>query len=322
MAAIRRFSILCLICVAVAEAVGTSGSAPPQFTLTSPRLEKLEVVADGHPLTVWAKRPASPRGVILLLHGRTWSALPNFDLRVEGHQRSVMDALSQRGYSTYALDQRGYGATPRDSSGWLTPNRAAKDVSIVLRWIAAREGSKKERPILVGYSRGSITALLTAQLYPDSLSKLVLYAFPRDLDEKFPTTDTPGPPPRERNTPARAASDFITPSAAPRVVVDIYIQQALSADPIRVDWRNDYELNTLDPGAVQVPTLVIRGALDPLGTAENAVKLFSRLGTADRSLVVLPLSDHVAHVEDVQPAWVDAIVTFIERPRVFTSVMR
>jgi pimeloyl-ACP methyl ester carboxylesterase len=248
--------------------------------------------------------------------------LPNFDLKVEGHQRSVMDRFAERGFAAYALDQRGYGATPRDSSGWLTPNRAAKDVAIALSWIRGREGRSGERPVLVGYSRGSQTSLLTAQLYPESLSKLVLYGFGRDLDTQFPIVEVPAEPLRERTTRALAASDFVTLGAAPQTVIDSYVQHALAADPIRVDWRDEHEFNVTDPRLIRVPTLVIHGVADPLATADEQLKLFSRLGTADRSLVVLPYSDHAAHVEDVQPAWVDAIVTFIERPRVSVGTSR
>lgn len=298
------------------------GQGAQPHSVPSLAAERLQIDADGHPLTVWVKRPASARGSILLVHGRTWSALPNFDLKVEGHQRSVMDRFSQRGFAAYALDQRGYGATPRDSSGWLTPNRAAKDVSIVLTWISAREGRSGERPVLVGYSRGSQTSLLTAQLYPESLSKLVLFGYGRDLDTKYPTVEAPAEPLRERTTRAMAGSDFVTPGAAPEAVIDSYIRHALAADPIRVDWRSEHEFNVTDPGTIRVPTLVIHGVADPLATADEQLKLFSRLGTADRSLVVLPSSDHAAHVEDVQPAWVDAIVTFIERPRVSIAITR
>jgi alpha-beta hydrolase superfamily lysophospholipase len=312
--------LVCLTCFAATQTAGSFGQAPAALA-PPPRAEKLEVMADGHPLTVWAKRPASPRGAILLVHGRTWSALPNFDLKVEGHQRSVMDALFLRGYATYALDQRGYGASPRDASGWLTPTRAAKDVSIVLAWIRARESRPGDRPILVGYSRGSLTSLLAAQLYPDSLSKLVLYGFLRDLDEKFPITEAPPLPPRERTTPAMAASDFVVRGAAPREVIDSYVRQALAADPVRVDWRDEHEFSNLDPTEVHVPTLIIRGTSDPRTTTEKDLRLLSRLGSEDRSLVILPSSDHAAHVEDVQPAWVDAIVTFIERPRLTMTVV-
>ncbi len=42
----------------------------------------LTVVVDGHPMAVWSRTARHPKGVILLLHGRTWSALPDFDLQV------------------------------------------------------------------------------------------------------------------------------------------------------------------------------------------------------------------------------------------------
>lgn len=71
-----------------------------------------------------------------------------------------------------------------------------------------------------------------------------------------------------------------------------------------------------------MPTLVIHGAADPRTTPEKDMKLVSRLGTGDRTLVILPASDHAAHVEDVQPAWVDAIVAFIERPRAGQAARR
>lgn len=285
-------------------------SAAPAKTDRSP--QRFEVVVDGHPVSVWVKRPVKPRGTILLVHGRTWSALPNFDLQVEGENRSIMDALTQRGYATYAIDNRGYGATPRDQTGWLTPSRAAKDISFVLRWISAREDRRP--PVLLGYSRGSLMSLLTAQLYPDAMSRLVLYAMVRDLDEKTPPTEV-AEPPRLRTTAEMAASDFVTPGAAPQAVIDAYVRQALASDPIRVDWRDEHEWNALDPSKVRVPTLIVQGALDPRANRASEMKLFSRLGTLDRTLVVLPAADHAAHIENAQPAWTDAIVRFIERPR-------
>src|SRR5262249_13140613 len=80
----------------------------------APKLERFTVVADGHPLAVWARRAEHPRGTILLVHGRTWSSLPDFDLQVPGESRSVLAALAAKGFAAYAVDLRGYGATPHD----------------------------------------------------------------------------------------------------------------------------------------------------------------------------------------------------------------
>ena len=69
---------------------------------------------------------------MVLLHGRTWSARPNFDLQVPGENLSLMDGLVEAGYAAFAVDLRGYGQTPRDETGWLNPDRAAKDLKAVL----------------------------------------------------------------------------------------------------------------------------------------------------------------------------------------------
>src|SRR5215218_2928645 len=82
---------------------------------------KHDVVVEGHHVAVWQRAPAGLASArILLIHGRTWSSLPNFDLQVPGEQRSFMTALSGMGLDVYAVDLRGYGATPRDASGFLT----------------------------------------------------------------------------------------------------------------------------------------------------------------------------------------------------------
>jgi pimeloyl-ACP methyl ester carboxylesterase len=61
--------------------------------------------------------------------------------------------------------------------------------------------------------------------------------------------------------------------------------------------------------------LLLQGVGDGYVPPDAVARLFNTLGTADRSWVVLPDSDHAAHVEDAMPAWVGAIVHFIERPR-------
>jgi len=271
------------------------------------------VSADGHPITVWAKRPASPRGAILLVHGRRWSALPNFDLRVPGEQRSVMDAFAASGYAAYAVDLRGYGATSRDSTGWLTPDRAAADVAAVLDWIARQEQDR--RPVLLGYSRGSTIALLVAQRHPEKLSALVLYAFPVHIDSMRPVRPDPASPPRARNTREGAAEDFITPGAVSPALRAAYVNAAIAADPITVDWARMHEFNAMDPAAVRIPTLLIAGARDPLAAGTSHSRLFTRLGTDDRSWIVLPEADHAAHIETSHDAFIQAVTTFLSRPR-------
>ena len=289
-------------------AVGVNPAA-----LAAPKLEQLAVPADdGLTLALWAREVAKPKGVIVLLHGRTWSALPDFDLQVPGDQRSVMQSLNARGYSAFALDMRGYGKTPRDATGWLTPDRAARDVTQALEWLAKQK--KIQRPVLLGWSYGSLVSQLAAQRRPELISALILYGYPRDPAKLVFPADPPEPL-RAANTREAAASDFISPQVAPKKMVDAYVAAALAADPVRVDWRNQQtEFQALDPSRVTVPTLLIQGERDPAAPADAQARLFVGLGTPDKQWVVLSGGDHAALVEDTHPAFIAAIVAFVSRP--------
>ena len=299
-----------LYVVALFVFLGACASSPPPAVRGAIRHDVS--ADDGHKLALWEKRPPTPRGAILLLHGRTWSGLPNFDLQVPGEKRSVMDALVARGYAAYALDSRGYGATPRDTAGWLTPNRAVADVATVLDWIRQRE---KTGPVLVGLSRGAAVAAVVAQRHPEKLPTVVLLGFAMDVDAKQPPTPPDAAPAKTANTAEAAASDFITPGSISKAAVDAFVATALKDDPVRADWRDEDQFNAFDPAAVKIPVLLIHGVHDPLATVAKEAKLFTRLGTGDRSWVIIPGSDHAVHLEDGQARLVQAVIDFIERDR-------
>ena len=122
-------------------------------------------------------RRRSPKGAILLLHGRTWSSLPDFDLQVPGEHHSLMDALVARGYAVYALDLRGYGATPRDASGWDTPDRSAEDLSAALAWVAKNSRSWPASPRCWAGRTGRPWACSARSAIRDQISALILTGY-------------------------------------------------------------------------------------------------------------------------------------------------
>jgi pimeloyl-ACP methyl ester carboxylesterase len=293
-----------------AAILGSAGLAATAQSPTTAPPDRFTVVSDGHPLAVWARRPTSARAAVLLVHGRTWSSRPDFDLQVPGLSRSVMQSLMDRGIAAYAVDLRGYGETPRDATGWLTPRRSAADVQAVLTWIAAQHPMLSP-PALVGWSRGGAIAMLVAQREPRSLSAVVLFGFV--FDPSAPYVDGPAParPPRLRNTAAAAASDFVSPAVTPRVVVDAFVAQALEADPVGADLRNDAEFNVLDPARLTVPTLLIYGDRDINVPAGDGDRFMRRLRAARKQMVVLKGADHAAQLEDTHTAWIDAVAAFV-----------
>jgi pimeloyl-ACP methyl ester carboxylesterase len=245
------------------------------------------------------------------VHGRTWSAVPDFDLQVEGEDLSLMDGLVEHGYAVFAVDLRGYGATPRDSSGWLTPQRAAMDLAHVLQWIATRQEWRK-KPHLFGWSMGSTNSLLLAQQQPGLISSLTLFGYPHDLDKKLPADDPDAVPQGLRNTAEAAASDFIIPGSISNKAIDRYVAMALEADPVKADLRHFDHYNALDPSKVHLPTLVIQGEHDPIAPIELQVKLYTRIGSGHKQWVTVPGGDHAAFLETPREYFIHALVSFLE----------
>ena len=288
-----------------APASASGSVAPQRFTVT----------ADGHPLAVWGRVPANPRKSVLLVHGRTWSSRPDFDLQVPGLKRSVMQSFADRGIAAYAVDLRGYGETPRDATGFNTPNRAAADVAAVLRWVAAQH-PKLEPPALVGWSNGAVVALHVAQLRSAPLSHVVMFGFTPSPEYQLVGVEPPKVAPKEKNTAEAARSDFITPGVTPPAVIRAFVAQALAADPVFAEWKNEEQWNVLRADKLQVPFMILHGALDPGADPAAAADFMVAAGSPSRSYVVLPSADHAAQLEDTHDAWIAAIVNFINRPPV------
>jgi pimeloyl-ACP methyl ester carboxylesterase len=266
------------------------------------------VMSEGHPMAVWEKSVDNPKGIILLHHGRTWSSIPDFDLQVPGEDLSLMDGFNQQGYSVWALDARGYGETPRDASGWNTPDKAARDLANIMAWLSERSG----RAIDVwGWSYGSMIAQLTAQQYPQNFRSLTLFGYPADPDTEY---QDPGAtePARAATTAEAAASDFIVDGSISQQAIDVYVREALSADPVRADWNQLQQWNALNASAVNVPALLLQAEFDPLADTDAHARVFTELANPNKQWVVLAGGDHAALLETPRQRLIQASVTFMQ----------
>ncbi len=286
----------------------TAGDARSQ---TEPALQRLSVRLNGHTFAVWARIPAAPRSAVLLLHGRTWSSLPAFDLHVPGLQRSALVSLAARGIAAYALDQRGYGETPRDATGWITPVQASKDALAALTWIAGRHPALPQ-PVLLGWSLGAATAHLAAASSPQSVSGLILYGYAPDPEAEIAEAAAANEPARGRNTVTAAAGDFISPGVTEPAVIKVFSETAVKTDPVHADWKNETQF-LCDSSKIKVPTLIVYGERDPNVDTRSARDFFHFLAAKEKRLIVLPGADHCAHLEATHDDWIAAIVGFISR---------
>lgn len=272
-------------------------------------LNKNTVMSEGHPMALWHKASLNTSApTILLLHGRTWSSLPDFDLQVTGEKLSLMDNLVALGFDVWALDARGYGETPRDESGWNNPNKAAKDVANVLIWLKNRQ---KKLPILFGWSYGSMTAQLVMQKHPELAKAVILYGYPLDPNITIPQQNAPTLPKKEINTAKNAASDFIIDGSISQLAIDAYVKASLEADPIRADWNFTEQWNQLDANKLNIPVLLLQGEHDPLAPAKVQARFFIDLPNANKQWVVLAGGDHAALLETPKFKLAQSITDFV-----------
>ena len=288
----------------------------PQITkipenLVENTLIKHYVSSDGHPMAVWEKKTDSTKGLILFLHGGTWSSVPDFHLQVEGEDLSLMNGMAEQGYSSYAVDLRGYGATPRDSTEWVSPSVAVNDINNVLNWISKENKNKKVH--LFGWSMGSTLSLLTAQKNDEHIASLTVFGYWQDLDLKIPETTKYTRLEKSLNTAENAASDFITPGSISPKAIETYVKKALKFDPIKVDWRNESEYNYINPSEINTPVLILQGEFDPFAPTERQEKLFKRLKTVHKSWIVIRGGDHAAFLEKPRKQFINSFTEFINR---------
>lgn len=309
-------NLLRVLIVTISLSVITISCKTEKTTAISENKQQKELIrhsvdSDGHPMAVWNKAVKNPKGIILFVHGRTWSAVPDFDLQVEGEELSLMDGMVAEGYATYAIDLRGYGETPRDSTEWSTPNVAAKDILNVLDWISKQHTGKKVH--LFGWSMGSTLSLLATQQNPKNIASLTLFGFWKDMDYQFPENKKSPVLRKTVNTAKNAASDFIVPGSISQKAIDSYVKMALESDPVRVDWKNVQEYNRLDPTLITTPTLILQGEFDPIAPTAVQAKLFTRLKTGDKSWVVIAGGDHAAFLETPRKLFISTFEAFINR---------
>ena len=283
-----------------------------QPILFATEVTKHIVDSSGHPMTLWHKQPDGDYDhskQLILLHGRTWSSLPDFDLQVKGEELSLMDNLTELGFSVWALDARGYGETPRDQTGWNTPDKAAKDAVNVLTWIEKKTGIK---PIIFGWSYGSMVSQLMVQQYPDAAKAVILYGYPIDPDVTYDVAESPKVPPKKKNTAKNAASDFIVPGSISQKAIDTYVSESLKADPYRADWNELQQWAQLDARQIKIPLLLLQGEHDPLAESASHARFFISLPNANKQWVVLAGGDHAALLETPKDRLVHSINDFVE----------
>jgi pimeloyl-ACP methyl ester carboxylesterase len=249
--------------------------------------------------------------IVLLVHGKTWSGRPDFDLQIRDY--SVMDFLARNGYDAWAIDIHGYGRSEKTDKDWSDTESASNDIGAAVDYITRLRGVNKIS--ILGWSWGTQTTGLYTMHHPEKVGKLILFAM--GWKGRPGRKSVPVPTEQYRiNDEAAARSDFI-PQQYESDVVEKYVKEALLADPkspngVVVDQVTKFPI--LRPELIKVPTLIIHPEKDFLATEAETLEFFGKLGTDYKSYIALPDGGHAILLEKNYKKFQGAVLGFLKLP--------
>lgn len=230
-----------------------------------------------------------PRGVILLVHGATYTGMTAFDFRFPGgDDYSLIDHLVRSRFACVTFAVRGYGGSHSVADGLtVTTEAAIADTLAVADWIRSTYGYARTH--LLGWSWGGRISSRFAEAYPDRVERLVLFA-PAVLPTR--TSPRPGISGDYRDnvteaTLARIEPDFTDPAAR-----QAFADYVIANEPRSPNGVFDEVPVGADPANLTCPTMLIYGAADAIYRAEPVAAYFTKIANDDKALVLIPGAGH------------------------------
>jgi pimeloyl-ACP methyl ester carboxylesterase len=278
---------------------------------------------------------SNSRGDVVYVHGATFPSDLSVFYKFDG--RSWADALNMAGFNVWGFDFVGYGHSTRYDAASVAPVGRAEDalpqLRAVIEHIRGRNGGKKLS--LLAHSWGTVVAARYASLHPQAITSLVLFgpAVTRTAGAKaeskssmpshYPLTAwaqyrrfVEDVPRGEAQVLSEAhfdawAGDFLAtdPSARSRTPQSVMTPSGPMAD-IKAMWNGTTLYNAK---RITSPTLLIRGEWDGVCSDDDAARLISTLGSADKTDVKIDRATHLMHLESQRTLLHNAVNTFFVR---------
>src|SRR5213593_1494278 len=257
-------------------------------------------------LFLWEKYVDTPEGkpAVLFVHGSSMASQPTFDLTVPGRpDSSAMDWFARRGCVSWCVDMEGYGRSDKARDIYCDIANGADDLAAATDYIMQRRDI--EQFMTYGISSGALRAALFAQRHPERVSRLALDAFVW-TGEGSPTLEQrrkklPEFLARKRRPIDRAFVHSIFerdhPETAEKRVVDAFADAILALDDSMpngtyIDMCS--KLPIVDPTAITMPTLIMRGQYDGIAGFDDLIEFFKRLPNADKQFTVMAGISHAS----------------------------
>ena len=247
-------------------------------------------------LFLWEKFVGAPddKPAVLFVHGSSMASQPTFDLKVAGRaDSSVMDWFARRGFVCWCVDMEGYGRSDKKRDITCDIANGADDLAAATDYIS-RTRSVQDF-FVYGISSGALRAALFAQRHPHRVARLALDAFVW-TGEGSPTLEQ-----RRKKLPeflkakrrpidrAFVYSIFERdhPDCADKRVVDAFADAILALDSSMpngtyIDMCS--KLPLVDPAAITVPTIVMRGEFDGIAGFDDLMSFFAAVAQSRQAV--------------------------------------
>lgn len=221
-----------------------------------------------------------PVAIAVLVHGLAEHS---------GRHDALARRLAARGYAVHAFDQRGHGRTAGARSNI---GRFADLVADVAACIGRARDEHPARPVLLlGHSMGGAVALATALAHPTLIDWLVLSAPAVGADPAVPRLQVVVGHLLSRIAPSVGLLrlDAAMVSRDPDVVrayeSDLLVFRGSLPARTLVELLGAMQALHRDAPALRMPVLVLHGTADGLVPLAFAEPVYTRLGSADRTVI-------------------------------------
>lgn len=275
------------------------------------------VAAENTPMVSWLPEAGKTRVALLCIHG---FSLHKFCFEAFGKE------MAKDGIATYATDLRGFGELKKANAEHSSFDFDGCLVDIK----ASLEKIHKEQPgvpvVLLGESMGGAVVLRAAALYPELISGLIA---------AVPARDRFGMSEGEKKVTLTCVTRAVIGEFDKPIVGAAFgaVQKISDQEALRAEWKNDPLMRTdfsakefvqfdefmagnlsAAPYIKNTPVLFLQGTNDKLIRPEGTWKLFEKLSTANRQLVLSKNSEHLIFEKgQFKPDDLHFVTTWIDR---------
>ena len=245
----------------------------------------------------------TPRPVLFLVHGSSFSGPSGFDLHVPGKtDYSLMEKFAGYGFDVWTLDHEGYGRSDR-TEGNSAIAEGVRDLQAGMAVVTRETGVTSAA--FYGSSSGALRAAAFADRHPEHVERLALDAFVwtgegsptlKERAKKLDQWKASNMRPVDRPF-FHSIFNRDMPGTSEDGVADALADLELKlCDSVPTGTYLDMcaNLPVCDPTKVTCPVLIIRGEHDGIATEEDLLAYFQALPNGDKQFFVIPGGAHVS----------------------------